>query len=240
MRILAIEASARVASAAVADQGVILAEQSVNGAMTHSETLMPMIAQVMRQSETETGDLEMIAVTKGPGSFTGLRIGAATAKGMALGLEIPVMQVSTLEALAYNAVGFDGLVVPIMDARRSQVYTAVYRARNMRLELLTEPAAMSPEQLAESIAGRGEPVMLLGDAVAVYAAFFQDRLGDRLCIAPAHMCQLRAATVTVLAQRQLMEGQKPVPSDQVRIEYLRKSQAEREREARLQKEKANG
>ena len=127
MIVLAIEASAQVASVAVQRDEMLLAEQMINGKLTHSETLMPMVQSVMCQAELEPAELDMLAVTVGPGSFTGLRIGAATVKGLALGLDIPVMPLPTLEVLAYGAVLSDGQIVPIMDARRGQVYAALYR-----------------------------------------------------------------------------------------------------------------
>ena len=236
MRILAIEASARACSAAYLDHGILRAEQFVNGAMTHSETLMPMIESVMQEAGAKASDIEMIAVTTGPGSFTGLRIGAATAKGLAFGLQIPVMMVSTLESLAYNAIGFQGYLVPIMDARRSQVYTAVYRSDKLELKCVKEPDAMSAAALCQWLKDTEEPVMFLGDAVAVYKAVLTEELGERACMAPIHQCQLRAASAGALAEYKLQCGEEPVVSDDVKLEYLRKPQAEREREERLRKE----
>lgn len=240
MRILAIEASARACSTAYLDNGILRAEQFVNGAMTHSETLMPMIEKVMGDAGAKPQDMELIAVTTGPGSFTGLRIGAATAKGLAYGLQIPIMMVSTLEALAYNAIGFQGYLVPIMDARRSQVYTAVYKASGMQLECEMAPEAMAPSALCDWLKEKEEPVLFLGDAVSVYASQLKQQLGDMAIMAPTHLCQLRAASVGALAEWKLQCGEKPVVSDEVRLEYLRKPQAEREREARLQKEANHG
>ena len=239
MRILAIEASARACSAAYLDHGILRAEQFVNGAMTHSETLMPMVEKVIQDAGAKPQDLEMVAITSGPGSFTGLRIGAATAKGLAFGLNIPVMMVSTLEALAYNAIGFSGYLVPIMDARRSQVYTAVYDSENMELRCEKQPEAMSPMALCDWLRDTEKPVILLGDAVPLYENLFKEQLGDRVKAAPPHMRQLRAASVGALAEWKLQQGEMPAASDDVQIEYLRKPQAEREREERLLKEKAH-
>ena len=236
MKILAIEASARACSAAYIENEILKAEQFVNGAMTHSETLMPMVENVIRDAGAKPQDLEMIAITFGPGSFTGLRIGAATAKGLAFGLKIPVMMVSTLEALAYNAVNYDGYIVPMMDARRSQVYTAVYHSENGSLCCDLQPEAMSPKALCEWLLQVDKKVMILGDAVPLYEKMFKEQLGERALAAPAHMRQLRAATVGALALQKIQEGEKPVVSDAVSIEYLRKPQAEREREERLKKE----
>ena len=152
MRILAIEASAKVAGAAFLESGRILAEQMVNGPLTHSETLMPMVAEVLRQAGRQPEEIDIIAVTNGPGSFTGLRIGAATAKGMALGLGIPVLPVPTLEALAFNVQSWPGLVVPMMDARRGQVYSAVY----LQGQCVRPAEAIAPEALAQWLEERTE------------------------------------------------------------------------------------
>ena len=229
MKILAIEASARVAGAVFLEKGRILAEQTVNGPLTHSETLMPMIARVMEQAGRKPENAELIAVTNGPGSFTGLRIGAATAKGLALGLGIPVLPVGTLEALAYNVEAFPGLRVPIMDARRGQVYGAVYGPQQCR----REPEALPPEALAAWLLEQEEDCIFLGDAADLYEDFFRQRLGGRYHLAPACHKDLRAGVLAALAEKKIREGAVPIPGSALRLEYLRKPQAEREREERL-------
>ncbi len=234
INILAIEAAAKTAGAAVLSKGEILAEQSTNGALTHSETLMPMVRRTVEASGLWKEDLHLIAVTVGPGSFTGLRIGAATAKGLAFALAVPIMPLCTLEVLAYGAAGFSGLLIPMMDARRSQVYAAIYRTEGGRLVCEREPEAAPAEALCDAVRGRTEDVLLLGDASLLYMDRFRDRLGaQRVRIAPAHIRQLRASSSAALALLKFSEGVSPVPSDQLKIAYLRKPQAEREREARL-------
>lgn len=229
MRILAIEASARVAGVAFLENGRILAEQMVNGPLTHSETLMPMVESVVELAGKTPEDIEYIAVTCGPGSFTGLRIGAATAKGLALGLQVPVVAVSTLEAAAYNARLWPGLVVPVMDARRGQVYGAVYE----KGEVLRQPEAVSPEELANWLAGQEKDCLFVGDAADLYSDFFKERLGERWNIAaPCHK-DLRAGVLAALAESKLKAGEESVSGSALELEYLRKPQAEREREARL-------
>lgn len=229
MRILAIEASARVAGTAFLEDGRILAEQMVNGPLTHSETLMPMVAQVIEQAGKKPEDIELITLTNGPGSFTGLRIGAATAKGMALGLNIPLLPVETLEALAYNVRTWPGLVVPIMDARRRQVYSAVYGQGCC----LREPAAVSPEELLGWLQERTEKCIFLGDGADLYAAFFQEQLKKRYFLAPACHKDLRAGVLAALAEEKFRSGAEPIPGGALTLKYLRKPQAEREREERL-------
>ncbi len=222
MNILAIEASAKVAGAAVMENGQIIAEQNICSGLTHSQTLMPMVEQVMQACGMQKDAVDVIAFTNGPGSFTGLRIGAATAKGLALGWQRPVLPLSTLEVLAFNAVPFPGLIVPVMDARRHQVYAGVYRAVDGQLETVREPMAIAAAELSAWLAEQGETAMILGD---VYT------MSESACCvpAPAHLQQIRAGSACALAQQKLAAGVGPIPSDQVVVEYLRRPQAERER-----------
>lgn len=229
MRILAIEASAKVAGAAFLESGRILAEQMVNGPLTHSETLMPMVAEVLRQAGRQPEEIDIIAVTNGPGSFTGLRIGAATAKGMALGLGIPVLPVPTLEALAFNVQSWPGLVVPMMDARRGQVYSAVY----LQGQCVRPAEAIAPEALAQWLEERTEPCLFLGDGADLHADCFRGRLQERYHLAPACHKDLRAGVLAALAEQKAEVGEGLIEGSRLSPEYLRKPQAEREREERL-------
>lgn len=230
MLILGIESAAKVAGAALYENGRILAEQMVNGALTHSQTLMPMVEAVIKAAGREPEDLNYIALTNGPGSFTGLRIGAATAKGMALGLRIPLIPVCTLESLAFAAGFHNMLCVPIMDARRGQVYGAVY---DHGIAVL-EPQAISPKELAEKLVKQDCPCLFMGDAADLYHEHFAAALQENYHLAPAHLKDLRAASVAALAAKMLESGQtRGIAGDELEIEYLRKPQAEREREAKL-------
>ncbi len=236
MLILGIESAAKVAGAALYENGRIIAEQMVNGALTHSETLMPMIEAVFQAAGRKPEELDYIALTNGPGSFTGLRIGAATAKGMALGLRIPLIPVCTLESLAFAAGFHHMLCVPIMDARRGQVYGAVYENGKVVLE----PQAISPAELAEKLVELNRPCLFMGDAADLYREQFAAALQENYHLAPAHLKDLRAASVAALAAEMLASGQtQGIPSDGLEIDYLRKPQAEREREARLAAEANN-
>ena len=230
MLILGIESAAKVAGAALYENGRIIAEQMVNGALTHSETLMPMIEAVFKAAGRKPEDLDYIALTSGPGSFTGLRIGAATAKGMALGLRIPLIPVNTLESLAFAA-GFHNLLcVPIMDARRGQVYGGVYENG----QIVLEPQAISPADLAAELVKLDRPCLFMGDAADLYREQFAAALQENYHLAPAHLKDLRAASVAALAAEMLANGQtQGISGHELEIDYLRKPQAEREREAKL-------
>ena len=230
MLILGIESAAKVAGAALYENGRIIAEQMVNGALTHSETLMPMIEAVFKAAGRKPEDLDYIALTSGPGSFTGLRIGAATAKGMALGLRIPLIPVNTLESLAFAAGFHNMLCVPIMDARRGQVYGGVYENG----QIVLEPQAISPADLAAELIKLDRPCLFMGDAADLYREQFAAALQENYHLAPAHLKDLRAASVAALAAEMLANGQtQGISGHELEIDYLRKPQAEREREAKL-------
>ncbi|WP_313528128.1 tRNA (adenosine(37)-N6)-threonylcarbamoyltransferase complex dimerization subunit type 1 TsaB [Anaerotignum sp.] len=233
MKILAIDTTGQTASAAIAEENKLIAEFTLNYKLTHSQTIMPMVAEVCEKSETKPRDVDYIACASGPGSFTGLRIGAATAKGLALALEKEIVPVPTLDALAYNVFETDKIICPIMDARRSQVYTAFYRWDNGKLRRLTEMMAISIDEVIQMAEGYGQKVIFLGDGVPVH----QERLScyPDFIYAPAHCSLQRAASVAALAMVLVREG-KAVAGNAFEPIYLRKSQAEREREERLQGE----
>ncbi len=256
MKILGIESSAHVASAAVIEDEVLRAEFTINNGMTHSETLMPMLADMLRLSGTDKESLDAIAVSAGPGSFTGLRIGAATAKGLALGLDLPIISVSTLESLAFNLCNAEGAVVcPIMDARRGQVYRAAFQNG---IRVLQDGAGSMDELidwLNERLSGNGE-VIFLGDGVPVYRKLISERLEGSYVFATAENCLQRAASTAQLGmwayRRWLIENELTPekvrsagtegidcfdehvmsPDDFVPV-YIRKPQAQRELEAGL-------
>ena len=209
------------------------AEFTVNYKKTHSQTLMPMVDTVLKRLEMKLDELDAIAVSSGPGSFTGLRIGVASAKGLAMAIDKPVISVPTLEALAYNLYGFKGLVVPIMDARRNQVYTGIYEF-NSENELITlaEGMAVDFAELMERLNGMGKEVCFLGDGVPVFREFIKENGRIKVSFAPNHLSHQRAGAVGALALRYYKEG-KYCSAAEMRPVYLRKSQAEREREKSL-------
>ncbi len=230
MRILAIDSSGLVASAAVMDDDTLLGEYTINFKKTHSQTLLPMIDSLMNMLGIGPETIDAIAVSKGPGSFTGLRIGSATAKGIGLALNKPLVEVPTVDALACNLYDTKGLVVPMMDARRSQVYTGIYCFEEHRLQVVRQQMAVSVDTLADLLNEEGKPVILLGDGVPVYLEQMKQLLRVDFSTAPAHLNRQRAGTVAWLGRQYLAEG-KTVPSCAHRPEYLRKPQAEREKEA---------
>lgn len=231
MTILAIDSSGLVASTALYIDGQIRAEYSVNFKKTHSETLLPMIDEIMSMTKTEKSELSAIAIAAGPGSFTGLRIGSATAKGLGLALSIPLIPVPTLEGLAYQAMEANGVICPMMDARRAQVYTAMYQFLD-GCTCKREACVIPVEELISSLPADAENIVFLGDGVDVYADQLKSQVKQPFQIAPVHHRYQSAAAVALSAARRYEEG-KIVSAAEFAPEYLRLSQAERERKERL-------
>jgi tRNA threonylcarbamoyladenosine biosynthesis protein TsaB len=228
MKILGIESSSLVASVAIVTDDILTAEYTVNYKKTHSQTLLPMLDEIVRMTETDLESIDAIAVSAGPGSFTGLRIGAATAKGLGLALSKPLIAVSTLEATACNLFGESALICPIMDARRSQVYNGLYRFEK-ELETIVPARALSVEELIEELNAGNEKTVFLGDGVPVYGEIIRKKMQVQFDFAPANQNRQRASSVAVLGEKYFREG-KTVDPDVFTPVYLRKSQAERERE----------
>ncbi len=231
MKILGIDASGNVASIAILEDDVLIGEYTINYKKTHSQTLLPMLDQLSRAVELDMSTIDAIAVSAGPGSFTGLRIGSATAKGLAMALNKPIVEVSTLEGMAYQCVGVPGLVCPIMDARRSQTYTAAYDMSVGEASEVIAPMAVAIEELIEALNNKGERVIFLGDGVPVFKEVIEKSLEVSYTFAPAHRRQQSAAAVAMAAVRKLAAGQ-AVSAAEHAPEYLRVSQAERERAER--------
>ena len=231
MKILALDSSGLVASVAVVENDTLLAEYTVNYKKTHSQTLLPMLDEISNMTELDLSTIDAIAVAGGPGSFTGLRIGSATAKGLGLALEKPLISIPTTAAIAYNIWDTNKFVCPIMDARRNQVYTAVYQTTPEIPEQLEEPDVVPIETALERAceAAAGKPIVFLGDGVPVFEKVIKETLGDdcRLMI-PARRYQ-SAASIALLGEYLYQKGE-AVPAEKFGPVYLRKSQAERERE----------
>ncbi len=235
MKIIGIESSSLVASAAVWEDGKLLAEYTVDHKKTHSQTLLPMLEEICRMTECEMKSVDAVAVSAGPGSFTGLRIGAATAKGLGLALDIPLIAVPTLDATAWGLFGVKDLICPIMDAKRGQVYTGIYRFdEEDRLSILKASCAMDFGELAEQLKALGGRVYFLGDGVPVFKEKAKEVLGENARFAPAGQDRQRAANVAALGALMLAEG-KTVTSADFAPEYYRESQAERVRRERESK-----
>ena len=232
MKLLALDSSGIVASVALVEDDVLLAEYTVNYKKTHSQTLLPMLDEIVKMTEMDLGTIDAIAVAAGPGSFTGLRIGSATAKGLGLALEKPLVAVPTLEALAYNLFDAGELVCPIMDARRQQVYTGIYRFENHRMVTCREQEAVACTELIGQLNEFGEPVIFLGDGVPVFRELIERESKVPVSFAPASCSRQRAACVAALGLVYYREGRIQTAMEH-RPDYLRVSQAERERAERM-------
>ena len=228
MKILGIESSSMVASVALVTDDITMAEYTVNFKKTHSQTLLPMIDEIVRMLELDLSEVDAIAVSGGPGSFTGLRIGSATAKGLGLALHKPLIHIPTLDAMAYGLSGTSSLLCPIIDARRNQVYTGLYHCEK-RLETVLSSWSLVIGELVMELEGQEETVTFLGDGVPVLRAFLEERLGDACRFAPAHLNRQRAAAVAALGILYLEEGRTETAMEH-KPDYLRKAQAERELE----------
>ena len=229
MRILAIESSAVTASVAIVTDEVLTAEYTINYKKTHSQTLLPMIAEICKMTETEVESLDLIAVSTGPGSFTGLRIGAATGKGLALASDKMMVEVPTLEALAYNLYGTDALICPMMDAKRRHLYTGVYEfGADGVLQTVYQQNLVSYEELAVVLNQYSRKVIFIGDGISVAKDTLKEQLTCPYAFAPAHMSTQRAASVAMSGLARYQSG-KVVSAAELKPDYLRPSQAERER-----------
>lgn len=233
MKVLAVDSSGLVASVAVLQDDELLAEYTLNYKKTHSQTLLPMLEEVKRMIDLDLSSIDVIAVASGPGSFTGLRIGSATVKGLGLALNKPIAQVPTLEGLAYNMCGTSHLVCPLMDARREQVYTGVFRfgseGTGWKMETVKEQCAEDIADILETLNKLGEPVVFLGDGVPVYKEKIEQLCQVPYSFAPAGRNRQCAAAIAILGLEYAKQGHFVTAAEHT-PEYLRKSQAERERE----------
>ena len=233
MTILAFETSAKAASAALFREGVLLGETYQNTGLTHSQTLLSMAESLMVSCGVTPAEIDAVGVAAGPGSFTGVRIGVAAAKGVAWGREIPCVGVSTLAAMAVGFGAWQGYVCPVMDARRSQVYNALFRVDCGKCTRIREDRAISLRDLGEDVKNLSGPIFLVGDgSVLCYNTLLETVPG--LVLPPEHRRHQRAAGVALEAARILETGERPSGAELV-PNYLRLSQAERERLERMEK-----
>ena len=231
MLMLALESSAKACSAALFEDENMLALSIQTSGLTHSRTLLPMAEDMLRNTDKKPEDLGLVAVSRGPGSFTGLRIGLAEAKGLCWALEIPAVGVSTLEAMAYGGPVLDGqMLCCCMDARRGQVYNALFTVEGGKPVRLTPDRAISLPELESELIARQEPCILLGDGAALCYNTL-DRSQVTLFMAPEPLRLQNARGVGLAAM-----GQPAVPAGELMPAYLRLSQAERERLAKLERE----
>lgn len=231
MKILAIESSSMVASAALITEENLLAEYTVNHKKTHSQTLLSMIDEIVTMSETNLDEIDAIAVSGGPGSFTGLRIGSATGKGLGLALNKPLIHVPTMDAMAYNFFGTDKLICPMMDARRHQVYSGIYEC-NDRLLVKREQNLSMIDDVVKELNEMNRSVILLGDGIPMNLEYIRSNMKIPYFVAPAHLNRNKASSVAAIALLYYQEGKTEEARDHL-PNYLRASQAERELKEKL-------
>lgn len=216
MKLLSIDASGKTAACAVTEDGAVLTQSFTESGLTHSQTLLPLVDNVLKLSGLTMNDIDALAVTVGPGSFTGLRIGAALTMGLAG--DRPVYPVPTLEALAYNLCDRDCIIIPTLDARRNQVYTAVFEAKDGRITRLKEDCAISAEDVKKTVLEYdGREIYILGDGAYLFSDTYGVSFPEGKALYPQGISIARAA-----------EGKLPVHAKDIKLSYLRMSQAERE------------
>lgn len=229
MKILGIDGSGLVASVAIVEDDNLIGEYTTGYKKTHSQTLLPMLDALSQMIELDLSTIDAIAIAGGPGSFTGLRIASATAKGLGLTLNCPIVSVPTVDALAFNMWGAAGLICPIMDARRGQVYTGLYSFDEKgRLQVIKEQCAVAFTEIAALINELGQPVTFLGDGVPVFDIQISELIRVPVKMAPAHLNRQHASSVAALGSLYFAQGRYESADDH-RPDYLRLSQAERER-----------
>ena len=234
MKILALETSAKAASTAVTEDGRLVCSAYQSTGLTHSRTLMPMVEAMLKNADLTLEDCDAVAVAAGPGSFTGIRIGVAAAKGLAFAAQKPVVGVSTLEAMAGNVAWWDGMVICAMDARRHQVYNAVFEAKDQALTRLAPDRAIGLDELAQEIKTSPLRKIVVGDGAELCYTYLLEQ-GIPCQLAPPHLVMQNAVSVAFAAEKAAQAGQLQTPQELLPV-YLRISQAERERNERMKKE----
>lgn len=230
MIVLSIDSSSKVATAALLNNDEILGEYVINNKREHSVLLMPMIENLLKDCNLSIDDIDGYVVSKGPGSFTGLRIGMATIKGLSFGSSKPYISISTLDALAYSLIDFNGVICPIMDALRENVYTALYKNTNEKLENILEPKPMDIDKLVELLKERNEDVIFTGDAISKHKDYIKANLPNAK-FAPNHLSIIKASSLGELGLNLLKSGKYDDPNSAPI--YLKQPQAVRELERRL-------
>ncbi len=231
MIILSVDSSSSTATCALVKEDKILGEINLNDKKEHSVILMDLIDSLLSRCNLTLDDVDGFAISEGPGSFTGLRIGMATIKGLAFGSNKPCLAISTLDTLAYNVINFNGIICPIMDALRGNVYTNLYKNNNGKLEAISEANCLSIEELVSILKEKNEPIIFLGDGLVKHKDYLLENLNN-LSFAPLNSNYPKASSLGELAL-QLFNSGETQELNKIAPVYLRKSQAEREYEARM-------
>lgn len=231
MKILAVDTSATAASVAVAEENKLIGEFSINTALTHSQTLMPMVDELLKNTGLSVNDIDAVAVNAGPGSFTGVRIGVAAVKGIAFPKNLPCVSVSTLESMAYNMLGNDCIVCSVMDARCSQVYNALFRVKGCTVTRMTDDRALSLTDLKNELRNINEKVVLVGDGAVLCSKFLGEEL-ENIMLAPFNNRIQTASSIAYAAFEKINNGE-TVKADELMPVYLRLPQAQRELNKKL-------
>jgi tRNA threonylcarbamoyladenosine biosynthesis protein TsaB len=230
MNILSIDSASKVATVAITNENGLIAEYTLNNKLEHSVLLMDMIDKILKDSDLTIDNIDGFAVSKGPGSFTGLRIGMATIKGLSFGSNKPYVSISSLDSLAYSLINFDGIICPIIDALRDSVYTCLYKNNNGNLDALTDYSALDLEELVSLLKEKGEKVIFTGDGLVKHKEYLKNNL-ENCHFPPNHLSLLRASSLGELGLKLLLEGNVDDPNSSPF--YLKKPQAQRELEKRL-------
>mgnify|MGYP000880603396 FL=1 len=228
MKILSIESASVTASCAVSEGENILGEYTLRHKKTHSEKLMPLIENLMKELELKINDIDIIAISEGPGSYTGLRIGAAIAKSMSFAADIEIASVPTIQSLAANIYDRDKLIVPVMDAKAGRIYTGIYRWTDGECREVLKQFPCNIDDLIEIVNGYEEPVVFNGDGSVNYREKIESGINRKVDFAPEIFNYLKASTLALIAHKRAIEGNTICARD-FKPQYLRLSQAERNR-----------
>ncbi len=226
MKILGIESASITASCAISEDEILLCEYTQNHKKTHSEKLMPLIVKALEDNEISLNDIDVIAISKGPGSYTGLRIGAAIAKGLAQALDIPMVAVPTMKALAANVFDSSRYIIPILDAKGGRAYSGIYKWENNNLVTVKEQFPINIDELVDIINGLDNDVVLNGDGSVNYKEVLQSKINKKIYFAPEKYNILSASSINHVGY-QLIKENNMLSCYDFSPEYLRPSQAER-------------
>lgn len=234
MKILAIDTSTNVSSCAIMDDEKLLGESTVNDSITHSQKLLPMISDTLNRCKIDVKEIDVFAVANGPGSFTGLRIGVSTINGLAQATKKPVVGVSSLQALAQNIITSEKLIVPLIDARRNRVFTAIYSAQD-DFKTVLEPAIFEVVELLEILDEKNENIIFIGEGTSVYRSMIIEKLGERAYFTPRNLNLAKASSSAEIAMKKAKDGQTKSYFD-LTPDYFRESQAQREYDEKMSKQ----